>query len=104
MGAAKIGRSYFLPYIFYLLLVQAVFFQTCIFNAPFPSVRGLYRSDRRRGENGPLQARRSLAAASQAGQAGPILIWLTFLASTVIVVLVFLVFVFLAVVVAGSVF
>ena len=53
---------------------------------------------------GPPQARRSLAAASRAGQAGPMLIWLTLFASTVIAILVFLSFVFLAVVVAGSVF
>ena len=53
---------------------------------------------------GPHQARRSLAAASRAGQAGPILIWLTLLATMVIVTFVFLSFVLIAVVVAGSVF
>ncbi len=38
---------------------------------------------------GPQQARRSLAAARRAGQAGRMLIWLTLLASTVVVILVF---------------
>ncbi len=53
---------------------------------------------------GPPQARRSLAAASRAGQAGPILIWLTLFASTVVVILIFLVLVFFDLVVSGSVF
>ena len=53
---------------------------------------------------GSPQARRSLAAASRAAQAGPILIWLTLFAITVIADLVFLGFVFLAVTVAGSIF
>ena len=52
---------------------------------------------------GPPQARRSLAAASRAGQAGPILVRFTFLVITV-VVLVFFGFVLLAVAVSGSVF
>ena len=53
---------------------------------------------------GPQQARRSLAAASRAGQAGPILTWLTLFASTVVIILIFLGLVFLAVAVSGSVF
>ena len=38
---------------------------------------------------GPQQARRSLAAASRAGQTGPMLIWLTLLASIVVAVHIF---------------
>jgi len=53
---------------------------------------------------GNTKARRSLAAASRAGQVGRILIWLTFFASNVIVILIFLVLVFFGVVVSGSVF
>ena len=52
----------------------------------------------------PTQARRSLAAASRAGQTGRTLIWVAFLASIVFVVLVFLGSDFLALAVAGSVF
>jgi len=53
---------------------------------------------------GPSQARRSLAAASRAGQAGPMLIWLTLFVSTVIVILVFLDLFFFGVAGSGSVF
>ena len=51
---------------------------------------------------GPQQARRSLAAASRAGQTGSILIWLTLFASTFIVV--FFSFIFFGTAFTGPVF
>ena len=53
---------------------------------------------------GNTKARRSLAAASRAGQVGRILIWLTLFASTVVVILIFLVLIFFGVIVSSPVF
>ena len=53
---------------------------------------------------GPQQARRSLAAASRAGQTGSILFWITLFTSIVIAVLVFFSLIFLSIAFTGSVF
>jgi len=45
VGTFKIGRSGFLSYTFYMLVVQADLFPKRIFGLLFPNVRGLYRSD-----------------------------------------------------------
>ena len=53
---------------------------------------------------GHTEARRSVAAASRAGQAGPILIWLALFSITVMVVLVFMGVIIFSIAVSGFVF